>query len=67
MSDRRAALKPGEVKELENLSAYTGAAIEDLVLAIVAGYLRLLRDAPRAVPHGSLSEIVKRAKGASAT
>lgn len=60
-----AALSPAERRALHRLADLGGCDPEDLAAHMVAAYLRLAIDAPRALPDRPLLGVVRRAKTTS--
>lgn len=55
-------LSPAERRAIEALSASTGFSVSDLAREMVAAYLRLVLDAPSALPDRPLLGLIRRAK-----
>jgi len=62
VADTLAALDPGVRRDLQSIATSSGVPPEALIPEIVAAYIRLLREAPGALPRNPLAPLSAGAK-----
>ncbi|MDW4550863.1 hypothetical protein R5H32_15990 [Defluviimonas sp. D31] len=65
MPELLARFSPAERRAMAALSRETGFSAEDLAAEMAAAYLRLILDAPKALPARPLLGLIRRAKAAA--
>ncbi|EAU45089.1 hypothetical protein [Salipiger bermudensis] len=61
-SDPLAALEPGIRRDVQSIAISEGVPAETLIPEIVAAYVRLLREAPGALPRNPLAPLAAGAR-----